>query len=294
MLVELGMRFTGARPPVQLIRGRGLHVLDGVPVWEESPDRQNRGCPGRHPERAEVLLLGSSITYGSGLGADEAFSHLLEEKLNEQQPTPGFCVLNFAQPGFSFEQKYAVAKQEVVRYRPALVLWESWVEWMDYAMIGRYAYGVTGYRLRSDGAVGIRGMPTGLNGFLFRNLRAYEYIALSVGEKGGLSFDDQGRNFAKERLGRVPALASSVGAKLAIYPATPLDRSFAETAASPPAWHDVIAEFGRSNGIPVYPLQQELLAEDPLKLRMDPCCHFNAQGHQVLAPLMARIVFETL
>ena len=69
----------------------------------------------------------------------------------------GFCILNFAQAGFSFEQKYVIARQEVTRYRPALIMWEDWVEWMDYSLIGDTAYGTTTYHVRPDGFIGVAG-----------------------------------------------------------------------------------------------------------------------------------------
>ena len=117
---ELVLRRGTWRPPVQIIRGFGLHSVGGIPVWEQSDDRQNRACVEEHPERTRVLFFGSSITYGTDLTAAEAFTTALQARLNEVRPTPGFCVLNFAQPGFAFDQKFAVAQVEVPRYRPAL------------------------------------------------------------------------------------------------------------------------------------------------------------------------------
>jgi hypothetical protein len=46
---ELVLRRGTWRPPVQIIRGFGLHSLGGIPVWEQSDDRQNRACVEEHP-----------------------------------------------------------------------------------------------------------------------------------------------------------------------------------------------------------------------------------------------------
>lgn len=294
LLVEIAIRVTELQPPTQVIRGHGVREVDGVPIWEQSTDRQNDGCPEQYPERTRVLFLGSSITFGVGVPPEGSFPHLVQRELNKRHPTPGFCVLNYAQPGFSFEQRMVVGKQAAERFRPALILWEGWVDWMDYSMIGNYAYSVTHFKLRPDGAVGIPNVPTWLNGFLFRNSRMYEYLALSKGERRQSTGDEMAREFVETRLPRLPQMAKSLGAKLVIYPASPLHVPFAETAASPPHWNAPVAAFGKANDIPVYPLQNLLINHDHLALRLDPCCHYNAAGHQALAPMMSSIILDNL
>jgi hypothetical protein len=289
-LGELGTRFDRHwMPPVQMVRGYGLHSVDGVPLWEESTDRYNRGCVERHPERTRILFFGSSITYGVSLNADEVFTTALEERLNQLWPTPGFCVLNFAQPGFQFEQKYAVARVEVPRYQPALIMWEDWVEWQNYHMIGETAYGIGDLVVRPDGFIGLAGVPDPLNRFLFLHSRLYEYVALRFGERR-VPVLPEVPLFVNTQLIKVVRLAESVGARLVLYLAPPLDRPFAETAASLPDWHGMLVDFAQAHGIPVYPLERELVDQDYLALRLDPCCHFNAAGHRALVPVMERIV----
>jgi hypothetical protein len=294
-LVEMWVRVRHWMPPQQMVRGFGLHSVDGVPVWEVTDDRHNRDCADQHPERTRILFFGSSITYGDRLAASEVFTTALEARLNELRPTPGFCVLNFAQDGFTFEQKYAVARAEVARYRPALIMWEDWVEWMDYTLIGDTAYGTTGYVVRPDGFIGIAGVPAALNRLLLLHSRAYEYAALAFGERVGRPPErEEATAFVNSRLIRVLQLAESVGAKLVLYLAPPLDRPFPEAAAAPPEWQRVLVDFARAHGIPAYPLQNELIDQDYLSLRMDPCCHYNAAGHRALVPVMTRIVLGQL
>ena len=293
-LAEMWARSGKWLPRRQIVRGYGLHSVAGVPVWEQANDRQNRSCVEQHPERTRILFFGSSITFGVSLNADEAFTAALESRLNQVRPSPGFCVLNFAQPGFSFDQKYAVARIEVSRYQPALVMWEDWVEWNDYRLIGDAAYGVGDLRVRPDGFIGLAGVPDGLNRVLFSHSRFYEFLVLAVGERGPEGTENGISAFARDRLVGVPALAQSVGAKLVMYLAPPLDVSFTETATSPPDWHRILFDFAQQHGIPVYLLQRELIDQDYLKLRLDPCCHFNAEGHRALVPVMERIVLEQL
>jgi len=293
LIVEALVRLVNPRPRVQMVRGNGLHLLGDVPVWEYSNDRHNRECAEQHPKRTRVLFFGSSITFGSGLRLDETFSTELEPRLNRVRPTPGFCVMNFAQAGFSFEQKFAIARLEVARYRPALIMWEDWVEWMDYTLIGETAYGTSGYKIRPDGFIGMAGVPDALNRVLLLHSRFYEYLTLAAGEGvPRLDGDLEARAFAATRLPRVVQLAQEVGAKLVLYPTPPLDHPFSETSASLPYWHAIIVDFGRAHGVPVYPLQRELIDQDYLRVRQDPCCHYNAEGHRALVPVMERIILE--
>lgn len=291
---EAWCRIFKPKPAVQLVRGFGLHSVDGVPVWEYASDRYNRACVEQHPERTRILFFGSSITFGTGLTAEEAFTTGLQARLNQVRPTPGFCVLNFAQAGFSFEQKYAVARAEVARYKPALIMWEDWQEWFDYSMIGDTAYGTTHYVLRPDGFIDVKGVPDWLNRVLFLHSRLYEYFALVFGTRSNRLEEYYVTEFVNHRLFKVQELAQSVGAKLALYLTPPLDRPFPELVASPPLWHRVIADFAQAHGIPVYLLQRELIDQNYLEIREEPCCHYNAAGHRALVPVMERIVLEQL
>jgi hypothetical protein len=300
VLVSLGLAEALIRtgrwmPPRQIVRGHGVRAVDGTPVWEQASDRHNRVCVEQHPERTRILFFGSSITFGTSLRAEEAFTTGLEMRLNQRRPTPGFCVLNFAQPGFAFEQKYVVARQEVARYRPALIMWEDWVEWSEYRLIGDAAYATADLKVRGDGFVGLWGVPDRLNRVLFRHSRLYEHLVLVFGERMPRIPGPHGVVvFANNRLIEVPRLAQSVNAKLALYLAPPLDQPFAETAASLPDWHGILLDFAKAHGIPVYLLQRELIDHDYLHLRLDPCCHYNAAGHRALVPIMERIVLEQL
>ncbi len=293
-IAETSLRRGLLMPPVQLVRGHGLRGIDGVPVWEVAADRQNRACVDRHPERTRILFFGSSITFGVALQAEEAWTTALEARLNQVRPTPGFCVLNFAQPGFAFEQKYAVARIEVARYKPALIMWESWGEWAHYRLIGDTAYGVSHLYVRDDGFVGLADVPDALNRFLFLHLYVYQYAVLLFGEPAPGWQQRSMTAFVDERLSEVPRLAASVGAKLVVYPAPPLDQPFSATAAVLPDWHAQLLEFAAARGIPTYPLQRELIDQDYRELRLDPCCHFNAAGHRALVPIMERIILGQL
>jgi len=118
---------------------------------------------------------------------------------------------------------------------------------------------------------------------LLLHSRFYEYVTLAIGEEAPRPPGDlEARKFAANRLPRVLQLAQDVHAKVVLYPAPPLDRPFSETAASLPDWHAILVDFGHAHDVPVYPLQRELLDQDYLRLRLDDCCHYNAEGHRAL------------
>lgn len=183
LIAEAAVRQGKLKPPRQVIRGFGMHSVDGVPVWERTGDRHNRECVEQHPERTRILFFGSSITFGTALDPPQVFTAALERRLNELRPTPGFCVLNFAQEGYAFDQKFAVASIEVPRYRPALIMWEDWVEWSEYRMIGDAAYAIGDLAVRGDGFIGLAGVPDQLNRLFFLHSRLYEYLVLVYGER---------------------------------------------------------------------------------------------------------------
>ncbi len=281
-----------------------LRMLHGAPIWgcddKHHRARWNRECVEQHPQRLRVLFFGSSITYGSDLSVAEAFTTALQARMNEIRPQPGYCILNFAESGFSFEQKLAVARQEVPHFNPALIMWEGWKEWYDYKMIGDTAYGIKDLRIRPDGYIGLARVPDGMNRMLFDYSRLYEFLVLMHAENAAQEpFEGppgvfEASRFANRRLVQVPELARSVGAKLVFYLAPPLNRTFAELIADPPDWHIVLTEFAQRQGTPVYTLQQELKEHDYLDVRQDDCCHYNAKGHVALVPVMERIILQQL
>jgi hypothetical protein len=285
---EIWARVAKPRPPVQIVRANGLHNIGNTPVWEPSTDRENRECVEAHPERTRILFFGSSITYAFNMPREQAFTTLLEDRLNALRPNPGFCVLNFSQVSFNSQQKLAVASIEVPRYRPAVVMWEGWNEFGNFVLLGDAAYDLRKFVLRADGFPGIRGVPDFLNRWLFLYSRLYSYLTLSVGQRDD-SLDELGP--ARDRLERLAALTSAAGSRLGVYVCPFLNRPFSEPTKLPNGPMD---EFVRAHHVPRWFLRRELIDQDYLALRMDDCCHFNPQGQQVLAPIFERMVLAIL
>jgi hypothetical protein len=281
-------RVADPRPPFQVVRENDLHLVGDVPVWESSTDRLPRACAEAHPERLRVMFLGTSVTYGWSLPASDAFTFALQERLNADRPDPGFCVMNFAQPGYTSAQKAAVGGVEIPRYHPAVVLWESWHEAGTWRLVDGAAYDLCGAALRDDGLPAIAGVPTALNHLLLLRSRFWRYLTLKFAER---STEDD-RLEVRRRFESVVQTSRASHAALGVYLSPPLYQPF---EASVGIWdHVVVARAAGEDGVPVYSLARALAGQDYLALRRDPCCHFNAAGHRAIVPIIERIVLDLL
>lgn len=292
---EAWARVAKPTPPVQIVRRNvdgvaALDTLHGLPVWR-TIDLHPRACAEAHPERQRVMFLGSSITHGTDPSGPSNFTIELEQRLNAARPNPGFCVMNFAESGFTAQLQQAVGSAEIPRYRPALVLWEVWAEPGRWVLLGDTAYDLYYFKLRRDGYPGLYGVPDGLNHALLARSRFYEYLTLRFGRR-----DPNARaaipGLMRTLLQRLTALTHASGARLAFYQCPRLDMPFRE--AGPAATRRDVQAFAEAQGIPMYNLYRELADQDYRALRADPCCHFNAAGHHVLAGIFERIVLEAL
>jgi hypothetical protein len=276
-------------PPAQIVRASSLRTLHGAPIWGDDTSRQNRACVDAHPERARVLMFGSSVFFGVGLALEDTLGPLLEARLTELAPSPGFCVLNFAQPGFGFGQKQALARDEIDRYRPALVLWEELEEWTrEYRLIGDAAFDVFGRAMDDAGVPFLTGVPAPINDALFTHLWSYQYATLRFGALAPRSDGPPiAARFVAEELSRVIGFAAEHGSSVGVVVTPALDRSFAETVADPPPWLPGFVAALEERHVRVMLVQEALRDEDVAALRLDSACHFNAEGEHAQAPALA-------
>ena len=301
LLTEIAVRWINPRPPTQVVRLLEQPqpfrpaLRHGKPVWKASADREHTSCAELYPDRTRILVFGDSITYGINLEPDQVFSALLETALNQSQPRPGFCVMNFAQPGFGFDQSFAVAQDEIVHWKPSLVLWENWSDLREYVIVRGTAYLVNPpyvseferLLVRPDGSFGLGLVPVGVNRWLFEHSRLYEMIVLRWGQREPAS-----PARLAVRYERLKALVDAAGGKLVLFVATALDRPFADLAGD--QRDSDVLKFAKNNGVPVYHLAEQLRGEDYLALRMDAVGHFNAAGHAALARRFEPIVVHEM
>lgn len=289
-LAELWSR-TQPPPRIQqvlLLQGR-TDIIDGVAVWREpggSDERENFGCVGeRH-----ILVLGSSILYGSGLSYEESLGPQL------QRLQPGLCVHNLSQPGFTFQNQYAVARRALsgpLAETPIdlvlLEIWENSVNRLE--VVGDRAYNFGTLVVDALGLPNPFELAPGLNRWLFATSGLYRYTNLTRAAVRPHSVrDKRWRDFAEGPLRRAIALAEERGARLLPLFMPTLRQPFAESAAEPIAAYAPARAVFAAESIPT--LDAAALLEDASveALRADPCCHYNAAGMRRLAEALAPAV----
>lgn len=288
-----GVQIAGAR------RGLDFWIEEGVPLWRNHKRREqyNESCPRQHPAAARIEIFGPSIFWGSGLEDSEpSFSERLQKKLDVAAPG-AFCVMNFSQPGFHYDQSAALARKLIPRYTPALVLWSIWgSEPYHYSVLGDRAYDLTQFPIGSDGYPRALPLPLFLNRLLFRNSRLYEYATLKLLRIRSSALDSRPfwAHFARHDLHQIVQLSRRCGATLVPVFCPILDRPFADWMSAPdPATY--LPEVGaaiRREQIPEIRLGDILAGQDYLRLRFDSHGHYNDAGHEALAEVFFRWIMD--
>jgi lysophospholipase L1-like esterase len=293
---ELVVRALDPSPGVQIVRPRegtrgiaGFRVVHGEPLWthEGSGPRQDPGCG---PEARTVLLLGSSILWGTGYAPEQVVSAHLQERLDPTRQR--VCVRNHAQPAYVGSNKLAEARELIPRLRPAVVVWEVWTsDPATYVVLDGVAYNMGQSRVDEDGfPVLVPGVPSVLHHALFRRSALWRYANLSQLRQDSEVYEARWRAHLATRMPEVARLTAEAGGALLLAFAPPLDRPFADFAA------DVIDKkrgywwargWADEAGVPWIDLATELSGQDVGALRHDPCCHFNPDGHAALAEALA-------
>lgn len=291
------VRFIKPNPKIQIVREDRLlkmQCLDDTVVWEELGNRQNLDCVNAHPDARRIVVIGSSILYGSSLSWPNVFSQVMQERLNAIEPVPGFCVINLAQPAFGFDQKAAIAREYVNVLRPHLVIWEVWQnDLAEYVIVGESAYDFHELVVDESGLPNAFGVSPALNEWLFVHFRLYEY-AMLVLAKGVFPERSAWMNFVREKLSPAVTEFRAVGADVLLVTCPWLDRPFAQTADDPPDHYGPILDYAQSSKVRTVRLEQLLDGEDVRDVRLDSCCHYNEKGHSLLGERLAKSVFDMI
>lgn len=273
---ELALRIAAPTPRVQAIRAAevtSFELVDGVPFWAaEDPEVPHR-C--NSDARPRAVFVGSSIFRGSGLGSGaEVFSSQLSEL------APGWCVDNVAEPAFTGPQKAIAAMRAIaVEPPPKRVYWEVWdndpARWWS-------ADGTAWNLVHHPTAPGWGPVRGQVAAWLFVHSALWRTSLLAFAGAPGGDVDAFAAGLRRD-LGPVLEVARARGVEVVVVVATPLDRSFVESVVHPNPMLGALWPFAKEQGVRWIRLALALQDEDVEALRLDPCCHFNAQGHRVLA-----------
>lgn len=295
---EVAVRTWDPTPRLQIIRsedhdgeeGVPIHRVDGEPVWEDfgTVPRRNAGCDG--DAATDVVLLGSSITFGVRLAPEDTVGARLQGLLDGARP---WCVRNHAQPGFTGRSKLAAAKEALPALAPEVVLWEVWHnDGGGYTMIGPDAYNLTSLPVDEQGYP--RGLlPGGLHRAAFRSSAFYHYLTLALAQPPEAGKLEAWQAYVDGVLPEVLALTEAHGGRLGLVLMPPLHQPFAESAKRTreglPGYLEVVT-WAEAAGVPYLDVADALRGEDVEALRIDACCHYSAAGSARIAEVLVPFV----
>ncbi len=301
LLIGEGLvRVVKPKPRAQVVASKSnLKLIDGVPTWRQrgTEERLNEDCPDEAKKSENIVLVGDSIFFGSDLPAEATFGLGLQARLDKLGGARKRCVLNLAQPGFNFDAQYAVSKSYIQKYRPRIIYWEIWQSnIMAYAMLGDSAYALSRLSVGDDGYPSIFGLTEGLNRWLFTRSRLYAYATLALAPEDRRQTDVRipWQRLADEKLPLLLDLARRADATLVFVFCPSLDRDFRGSLQDPYRGFAPVMDFARRHGIETVSLAQELIGTDYRRVRRDSCCHYNAQGHSLLARIFERLTLRLL
>lgn len=137
-----------------------------------------RGSRPHRPDRAagswRVALLGDSQAWGDGVGDDETFAALLEDRAGRA----GLEVLNFACPGYGSDQELLVLGRDVPPWSPDVVVVAVYVgnDPADNLSRGTYQYPKPFFEVGPDGGLELRGVPVPTHRWLTAATEAYRAL----------------------------------------------------------------------------------------------------------------------
>jgi len=296
-MAEAAIRWVSPNPRVQVVRpssfssddgpGKVLDV-EGTPIWRHrgSTLREHLDCD--EPQRPKALLLGSSILFGVGLEAQDAVSGRLPELLAPDGE--GWCVHNHSQPAFTAQGRLAVARQVLPILKPKVVVWEVWTgDAGTYEIIGDTAYELSSFPVDSAGFPRVSWAPAPIHHLLFTRSTLWEIGTLALLQRDNRRYASAWRRVTDETLPEILHLTQANGGQLMLVVMPPLDRPFAD-AIEPHrdfSFYRPLYTWAKREGVPVHDVAKALIHESHEALRLDPCCHYNEDGHRALAQAMA-------
>jgi lysophospholipase L1-like esterase len=298
---EATFRWLRVEPRVVTIRTTrpelDVRELAGRPVWmeRESPMMTDVLTEGRRIHLAckdqpgrRVMLLGDSIFFGSGLPPEHGLGPLLEAALQRQDPA--WCVTSFAQPGATLHPQLAFFETFLEPLAPEIVVFEIWYGSPSIpTRLGDRIYYAEAFE---HDALGYPTFAFGVSGpwhrALFERSRLWNYLTFAVAPQceGSACIPDFPKMITTQ-LAPAVATVRARGAAPMIVIATPLDRPLPEIAADPPPWFAPVVTWAAEQQVPLVRLEQLLVDQDVEAIRLDPCCHFNARGMQLVAERLA-------
>jgi hypothetical protein len=290
-VAELSVRVIGPRLPVQEV---GLHHAidlngDGEGIFWRSRSSQNRmedGCP-EGASGPRVLVQGSSILYGSSLEGPDASGPRLREALAARGLADA-CVRVHAEPASTFFTQRADLR-DADATPTDLLIWELWHNSLhQYTRLGDVAYNFGQLAVGPDGVPD----PFGLGPLarpLLQHSRLYGWMALNRAPRRiyGAPVAEEWAEFAPTFVEGARNEAERRGATLVVASFPGLGRPFSEQFESNARTYSSVLDALRAEGVTVIEMDHALVEHDPVDIRADTCCHYNAAGMEVVSGILA-------
>ncbi|MEY3214344.1 MAG: hypothetical protein RIT28_4825 [Pseudomonadota bacterium] len=282
-------------PRVQLIGPLvGVELLRtpwGTTWKSHDADVNPVSCPGGAPQADDlhVVLVGSSIVHGAGLDDPQdrpgaALYRALAAK------TPGrVCVEVIAVPGSTFSTQVPLARHQLAgRPKADLLIWELWYNTPN-TLTDLGGLLVNSGTLAADdgGPPNPLNLPRGLHYGLFAHSMAYVQLSLGLAPTHNPQLKDPWIWFVAEGLGEARRLADEHAEALVWLAMPSLDRPFPEQAAAPAESYQRVQAALDAQNVPMWSVAALWADTPPEAVRLDPCCHYNADGAERLGALLA-------
>ncbi len=288
-LAEGAIRWLNPTPRVQIVDQAIMADAswqEGYPIWRQtgSDEREEPACA---PGATEVLMVGSSITFGILLEARDTVAAKLQQRLGADGSA--WCVHNVGQPAYTGEQKRIAAEAGIARWHPRLVIFEVWNnDGGDYVRVGDLAISTGGLRTDEEGwPASPVPLPTWLHHVAMVHSSAWRYAALALASRAGVEKRASWTERVPARLDRVAAAAGPDG-RLLVWLAARLDVPFATQAAANRTSGDYghVIAWGAKRGVPVIDPAAAWTGVEPAPLGVDRACHLNGEGADKVAAVL--------
>jgi hypothetical protein len=164
-----------------------------------------------------------------------------------------------------------------------------WGEGPTYRKIGTTMYAVGSYAQDADGVPYVRSwpVPAVINSWLFRHSRFWEYAVLAMGAHAA---EDDVLPYHR----RIIDETRAAGTQLVFGVFPDLQGPLSEGPRTKHAIHPPLRALAAEEGVPVVEVAELLGDVDVERVRLDPCCHYNAEGHALLGEVLAPVLREAV
>lgn len=263
---------------------------DGQAYWEYRGLWEfDENALRKTPEVAEPALLlgiaGDSVTYGVDVPAEKRFIHLLAQRLQER--CGPIQLLDAAVPGYSLLQERLAVQRKVMPRKPDLLFVGVYSNDMTtFTVIGSTAFDM---RVRFDRGFPVFSflpLPDELNALLLHHSVFYQWVTLRgiAAADRAMGRDDELNALAIHNLDlmRLDCVEQGCRIVVALFPDLSAPLTEPELPGTAQFYNSVRA-WAKEAAVPMIDVRQMLADQDYLQIRLDECCHFNEEGHAVIA-----------